>query len=99
MTVKELMEYFCYNISDAHRKIGVSRQSIHKWKAIGRIPYTAELIIEKATDGDLKAGPDNRLRVLDRLGKIEDLKGKIQRANTRLEYLQKTLRLLEQQTI
>jgi len=95
MNMRELLEYFKWNVAAASRHIGISRQSVHKWRSMNRIPYTAELVIEKMTNGDLKAGPDTRLKVLDNLGRIEHIKKKIEGSKSRLEKLYKSLELLE----
>jgi len=55
MTFEQLMMRYRFNISNASRDIGLTKQSIHRWKIKDRIPYSAQIKIEEATKGALKA--------------------------------------------
>ena len=54
MSYDELLENYG-GLSKAARALGISKQTVHRWKAAG-IPFEAQFNIQIKTKGRLKAG-------------------------------------------
>ena len=55
MTFKEFVMFFEFHITNASKVIGVSRETIYRWKRKDKIPMQAQMRIESATNGALKS--------------------------------------------
>ena len=55
MTVTEIYEYYNNNWSEAARELKVGFTTIKGWRIRGYIPIRSQIILEKRTQGMLKA--------------------------------------------
>ena len=66
MTYAQIVRYYG-TASNVARALGISRQAISKWGKRGHVPYEAQLLIEKATDGKLVATGESKYNPIDLL--------------------------------
>jgi hypothetical protein len=55
MTVKQLQKYYNYDWQEFVERGGGSRRSWFRYQAAGEIPFGAQIRIQRATKGELKA--------------------------------------------
>lgn len=55
MKIQEVYEFYNKKWSHAGRAFGVNDSTIRYWRDCGYIPFRSQILIEKITDGKLKA--------------------------------------------
>ena len=69
MTIDEVIKYYG-NLRRCTLAIGKSSQASYNWKRSGIIPVAVQILIEKQTDGALKANLDDAVVIKDKRKEI-----------------------------